>query len=433
MTVVASGGELVNIARPAVLPATQLRLSDNRVQDYATLVTTQPQVRTVIQFLARNIAQLGLPVYRRKSDVDRERLSDHPLAQLIARPNSFTTRYRLFDSLVWDLAGFGNAFWLKTYAQGRHGVLRLPPQMVTPTPPGASWMTVDSYRVRGNRGYRDFPAEEIVHFRGHNPTDPRWGSSPIESLRRTLAEESAAGIYREQLWRNGARISGYLRRPAVGNQPGNAPHWSPEARARFKAEWQAQYAGDGPQAGGTPILEDGMEFEKASVTPEQAQYIEARKLTREEVAAAYFIPPPMIGILDHATFSNITEQHKMLYQDCLGPWLEMIQEDIELQLLGDFPNSADVYVEFNMAEKLKGSFEDQARSLQSAVGGPWMTRNEARGRMNLPQLEDPAADELVTPMNVTAGGLASPNDTAPKSGAPDTHDRDAESLALEAS
>ena len=47
--------------------------------------------------------------------------------------------------------------------------------------------------------------------------------------------------------------------------------------------------------------------------------------------------------------------------------------------------------------------------MQSAVGGPWMTRNEARARLNLPPVE--GGDELIVPLNVIAGGQASPNDT----------------------
>jgi hypothetical protein len=135
-------------------------------------------------------------------------------------------------------------------------------------------------------------------------------------------------------------------------------------------------------------------------------------LTREECARSYHIPPPLVGILDHATFSNITEQHKSLYTDTLGPWLEMIQQDIELQLLPEFDDVDGVYLEFNIAEKLKGDFKEQTSALQSAVGRPWLTADEARGLMNLPSLGGDAA-ELVTPLNVIVGGQASPNDSAP--------------------
>jgi hypothetical protein len=89
----------------------------------------------------------------------------------------------------------------------------------------------------------------------------------------------------------------------------------------------------------------------------------------------------------------------------------MIQQELELQLLPDFEDISGVYVEFNVHEKLRGSFEEQAIQLQTSVGGPWMTRNEARARMNLPQVPD--GDELITPLNVTTGGQASPRDSAP--------------------
>jgi phage portal protein BeeE len=62
--------------------------------------------------------------------------------------------------------------------------------------------------------------------------------------------------------------------------------------------WQQKYAGAlASEAGGTPLLEDGMTFIPASQTAKDLQYIESRKLTDEEVTRSYHIPPPMIGIL----------------------------------------------------------------------------------------------------------------------------------------
>ena len=74
-----------------------------------------------------------------------------------------------------------------------------------------------------------------------------------------------------------------------------------------------------------------MQWEATSFNARESEYLGGRKLTREECARAYHIPLPMVGILDHATFSNIKEQHKNLYQDALGPWLAMIEDDIDLQ------------------------------------------------------------------------------------------------------
>ena len=68
----------------------------------------------------------------------------------------------------------------------------------------------------------------------------------------------------------------------------------------------------------TPVLEDGMTLKPMGFNAKESE-LGARKLSREEVAAEYHVPLPMVGILDHATFSNIREQHKQLSQNCLGP------------------------------------------------------------------------------------------------------------------
>ncbi|MFJ3878059.1 phage portal protein [Streptomyces sp. NPDC090077] len=406
MAFVVSQGQLAGVSvSPAIVAPAYVQLADNVYSEYGHLYRRQPQVRTVVSFLARNIAQLGLHCYRRVSDTDRERLADHPLAQILAAPGAKLTRYRLVERLVSDIAIYDAAFWVKVRMDSGEllGVIPVPaPRMEIR---GDSWLQPEQFVVHGSKGELKLTPDEVVHFHGYDPDDLRSGSSPMDALRALLQEEFEATRSREQMWRNGGRMSGVLKRPA------DAPKWEPTARARFGESWKA-YTSGGSAAGGTPILEDGMDYVQLALDPAKAQYIEGRKLTREEVAAAYHIPLPMVGILDHATFSNIKEQHQQLYQDTLGPWLTMIQEEIALQLIPDLPDSDNVYVEFNLQEKLRGSFEEQASMLQTAVGAPWLLRNEARARMNLPAID--GGDELVTPLNVLVGDMASPTDTAPE-------------------
>lgn len=92
--------------------------------------------------------------------------------------------------------------------------------------------------------------------------------------------------------------------------------------------------------------------------------------------------------------------------------MDMLEERLNaflVPMLGLDP--ARHYCEFDLSAKLAASFEEQAGVLQSSAGGPWMTRNEVRARMNMPAL--PGGDELIVPLNVSEGGLASPNDTDP--------------------
>lgn len=373
----------------------------------AEIFRRQPQVRTVVGFLARNVAQLGLHAFRRVSDTDRERLTDHPLADLLRRPlpGKRLTPYQLKYRIVADLAIYDTAFILKVRpSEGPMGLLPVPVPLVTPVE--TSWIQTPAYKIAVGGQTIEVAGEDMIHIHGYSPDDLTVGESPLMALRDVLLEEYQATKHRQGMWKNGARVSGIIERPA----PKGSRDWSDEARTRFIREFRDLYSGSGAHAGGVPVLEEGMTYKQAGLDPRAAQYIEARKLTREEVAAAYYIPPPLVGILDHATFANIREQHKQLYQDTLGPWLTQIDEALETQLVEEF-NEEGLYLEFNLQAKMAGSFEEQAAAASTAAGAPWMTVNEIRARNNLPSID--GADELVTPLNVTVGGQASPRDSAP--------------------
>jgi len=368
--------------------------SSNGTANYSTYVNIyahQPAVRTVVDFLARNIAQLGIHVFRRVSDVDRERLVDHELAQWIEHPNPYTSRYRLIESLMIDLGIFYCAYWLKVRLPDRVGLVRLPPDEIT----CVGWLVPDVYVWTRPDGQR-VPIEprDLVVFRGHGPYCPLEALSPIETLRLLLVEAAVSMDYRAAYWANAARFEGVIERPLA------APKWTPEQKQSWREQWVSRFS---RQPGQIAVLEDGMTFKPTAWSASDSEYIPARKLTREEVAAAYHVPLPMVGILEHATFSNIREQHKNLYQDCLGPWCEFLQEELELQLLTESDDQDKVYVEFNIADKLKGSFEEQGASLQRLCGRPIMTGNEGRARLNLPSIkDDPTMDEVMFSMNTTS-------------------------------
>jgi hypothetical protein len=176
VTFVVTSGQLAALERSQGAYRSSVRVTDRLALSYADIWRTQPQVRTVVSFLARNIAQIGCHVYRRVSDTDRTRLTDHPLAAILAKPNPRTTRYRFFESLVSDLGIHDNAIWAKSKVDGQpYALIRLDPSRVTPL--GDSWMWADGYRLQGNRGYRDFTPDQVVHFHGYNPAD-RAGACP---------------------------------------------------------------------------------------------------------------------------------------------------------------------------------------------------------------------------------------------------------------
>lgn len=145
------------------------------------------------------------------------------------------------------------------------------------------------------------------------------------------------------------------------------------------------------------------------ITPENGQQLESRKLSIAEVANSYHVPPQMVGQDAKSSYNSVAGYREMLYSDTLGTWFERLDQAFNMRLVPQLADPDQVFVEFNVAAKLRLAFEEQARIFQTATGGPIMTRAEARRRLNLPYIE--GTDDLIVPLNVTEGGQASPTDS----------------------
>jgi len=374
----------------------------------ADLWRTQPHLRTVVDFLARNIAQLGVHTYQRVSDTDRKRLTDDPMARLLARPNSHMTTYELMYQTVADLALWDEAFWWcapDTESPVGWSIQPISPAFAASRRP-ASMFTIDAVQfINPQTGARPWLSVQdgLVWFHRWNPGASLNTSSPVDALRDILAEQMDARQFRTQMWRRGGRFGGYLSRP-VGAK------WDKDTRTKFIRQWQAKFSGDGTDAGGTPILEDGMTWQQSRFSAREEEWAEGTKLSLAQVASVYQVNPTMVGLLDNANFSNVQAFRQMLYSDTLGAPIAEIEGRINTFIVPKVSKASGVYVELNIAGKLKGSFEEQAQIISTSVGRPWMTADEARARFNMPALGGDAG-RLVIPLNVLIGGQASPRDS----------------------
>jgi len=364
---------------------------------------TQPALRSVVSFRARNVAQLGVHTFKRSGE-DRERVRDNPVAQLLKQPNPHQTMYELIYDLVAMLDLYDRAFWAlgpDDKAASGWRLRSIPAPWVVGKSGGDYWGPEKWIVAPPGQPQFEVPAEAMIAFVGWSPLSTSAGTPPIDALKQTLAEQISAQEFRLQMWKRGGRVGTYLTRPAT------APKWDNVARGRFRDSFK-EYTNSGSKAGGTPLLEDGIEMKRVGFTAREEEYIDSAKLAISTVASVYHVNPTMIGQLDNANFSNVREFRRMLYTETLGPLIAQIEDRMNAFLVPQLTDEDGVYVEFNIGEKLQGSFEEQAAVLSTSVGAPWMTRNESRARNNLPAID--GGDELVTPLNVLVGGQASPQD-----------------------
>ena len=390
--------------------------------DAAELYRTQPNLRAVVSFLADNAAQIPLKVYERASDTDRPRVHDSPAALLLRNPNPDMTSYEFKRWMYTDLLLYERFLTLilpsKVTASGWE--LRPIPAAWIQSYKGSSPFAPEYIVIGTNQGIApiEVPADKFILFHGYDPTDPMRQYSRISALKESLHEQIESNKFRRQMWHRGGRFNAYLTRPK------DVERWSDAAFNRFKETWKSSWAGsEAGEGGGMPILEDGMEIKTVQFNSKDAQWAESVKLSREDCAAVYHVNPAMIWPGSGQTYASAKDNARALYNDCLAPTLMQATDRLNMMLLPRVGEPASHYIAYDITIKTEGTFEEKIATLSSAIGAPFLSRNEGRARLDLPALE--GGDELITPLNVLTGGLASPRDTDPTierfNGAPVQH------------
>src|SRR5690606_3540287 len=161
------------------------------------LWATEPHLRTVVDFVARSVAQLNLHVFRRESD-ETERVFGGPVNDLIHRPNPYMTRYELFYALVMDLMLYDAAYLATLETADGWELHVLPSSWVTPV--YGSIFEKPRYEAAQPGGglKHTFSDDEILAWRGWTPGFPEHDTSPVESLKQILAEQRASRTFRTQ-------------------------------------------------------------------------------------------------------------------------------------------------------------------------------------------------------------------------------------------
>ena len=370
------------------------------------LYATQANLHAVVSFLADSVAQLPLKVYVRDGEDSRRRDRDSAAAKLLWRPNADQTAYELINALNVELLLMGCAvLWVLPDPDSESGYqLRIIPREWIVDTERVTNYAPDVLKVHTGAGnFINIPRSEFVQFRMYSPGNPGGYQSPIAALRQTLREQIEADRFRTQIYKSSGRFNAYITRPK------DVQTWDDDTKRKWLTAFREGWGHDGSNAGKMPLLEDGMEIKSYQFNAREAQYAETKQLSREDVAAAFHVNPSLIWHTTTQTYASAKDNARALYADCLGPTLQMLQQRINSFLLPMVGADPRTYVEFDLTEKLKGSFEERASIIQASVGGPWLTRNEARADNNLPPIE--GGDELIVPLNVIEGGQSSPQDT----------------------
>lgn len=352
-------------------------------------------VWSCVKRLAEDIGKLPRQILRRTgrlSQLSEGKKVDtkHPLNALLRRPNAWQTPIQCWGYLIAWFALRGNAY--AVVLRGPDGA----PEAIIPVNPDR--VSVLMSPVSGLIYYQvshpligdsvRFHRDDVIHIRSLISTDGYTGLSPIAAAQDVFGLGIATQQHGATLFRQGAQMNGIITHPGK---------LSADAKAFLSDNFERRQAGV-QNAHKTPVFDEGMKFEKLTMTNEDAQFILSRQFSVEEIARMFGMPPHKIGDLSHAHFNNL-EQSELAYRsDTLLPIGTQLREECGRVLFFEEEQLRyEMDVDYN--ELLRADRKTRYETDEIGIRSGRLTQNEARisdGR----EPNVPNGDVFQMPMNM---------------------------------
>ena len=248
-------------------------------------------------------------------------MTEHPLLDLLARPNPLQAGPDLLEDWYAYLQVAGNSYMEVVREDERARELYvLRPDRMRLVPGRGGWPAAYEYTVDGRSlRFATEPGKQrpILHLALFHPLDDHYGLSPLEVAAGSVELHNAAGGWNKALFDNAARPSGAL----VYRGTDASPNMTEEQFARLKSELEQNFQGL-RNAGRPLLLEGGLEWTPLSLSPQDMDFIAAKHAAAREIALAFGVPPMLLGIPGDNTYANYAEANRAFWRQTILPLAE---------------------------------------------------------------------------------------------------------------
>src|SRR5439155_5117906 len=164
-------------------------------------------------------------------------------------------------------------------------------------------------------------------------------------------------------------------------------------------------------------LTGGAKLNNSTIPPEQSQLLQSRQFAVIDMCRILRVPPHVVYDLGRATWANVESMGIEVVKYSLRPWVEKAEQELSSKLLTQKEQDDGYYIRYSVDSLLRGDTATQTNTTLALVNGGILTCNEGRARLDLPPLDDPAANTLRVPVNFP---LVTPTDAPQKTPTPST-------------
>ena len=349
-----------------------------------------------VSLIANILAMLPVGVYEELDPSGRRRAREQPMDfKLRLRPNPRQSSFEFRRQLYLCLLLRQNAYCQMVPEGGGFDLYPIHPDRITKGPEiTAGGELRYEYTPPKGRPIPMLGGVDLWHLKGLSE-DGLKGLSLVDLGKDTFGLAQAADAHAARFYERGVSFPGVLQHKA---------RLQPTTAAEMGDSFGRRYGGQAG-AGKIPVLWDGMEFKPIGMTMKDAEFLDSRKYSVNEIARLFGVPPHLIADVEKSTSwgTGIEEQNLGFLVYTLLPWITLFEQSARHDLILD-PER--YFVAFNVNALLRASAKTRFEVYALAITNGILSPNECR------ELEDrnprDGGDEFLTPLNMQQGSVPPP-------------------------
>lgn len=328
---------------------------------------------------AENAANIPLVV---KSLKDDSILPNHPLLQLLRRPNPKTTKNKFIQSAITYRDLSGNSYIVDSSLKQNQKpkfLWTLRPDSVTPLVENGNVVKYTYYGSDGTKIYDVDPLTglgNIINWKTFNPLDDINGLPVITPIQRSIMLHNVSQEFNTSLLNNSGTPSGIIS--LASDEPeGFDPELFAKTKQMIRDEWSGK-----KNAGKMLALPQRLNYNKVALSVEEMQLMDSLNQNATYIAFGFGVPPALVGVVDN-TFSNVEAAEEALYSRTVIPLLQELIDELNIWLA---PRFGDVYIDMDISE-IPALVNRRKKILEMYMDSEATTTNERREFLGLPAVD----------------------------------------------
>ena len=354
-----------------------------------------PAVLACIKVIAETIATLPCHIYERDGD-KTVRTPTHNLDYLLHHsPNGVMTKVNFFESIMVQTLIFGNAF----VEIERNSFLDIEALHIL-SPENMSIKIENNnitYEYNDSGVIKIYSPDDIIHIAGLSGNG-LVGLSPIYTCHTELSTMLSQSYFSLDFFSNGAK-----KTPVLTAETKLKPETKQALKDSFRVNWHK----------GIVLLEEGIKVEPMTMALSDAQFLESKQYSLQDVCRIYRVPPHMVADLSHATFSNIEQQYIAFVRETILTWCVRLENAFGMKLFKGKDESK-YFIKFVIDGLLRGDTATRQQAYKTQLENGIITINEWRKLENLPPIDEPFANDHFVSQQLRPIKMAYLDNTKPK-------------------